>query len=100
MPSASITLTRTATGPRPSPHPLINAIQPARMPAARPRIVATALTERPGQPVVVENRGGAGSRIGTEMAAKAAPDGYTLLLGSSGSLTLKSGFSPNAPIDP
>ncbi len=64
------------------------------------RIVAPALTERLGQPVVVENRGGAGSRIGTEMAAKAAPDGYTLLLGSSGSLTINPVFSPNATIDP
>ncbi len=64
------------------------------------RIVAPALTERLGQSVVVENRGGAGSRIGTEMAAKAAPDGYTLLLGSSGSLTINPVFSPNATIDP
>ena len=64
------------------------------------RIVAPGLTERLGQPVVVENRGGAGSRIGTEMAAKAAPDGYTLLLGSSGSLTINPVFSPHATIDP
>ncbi len=64
------------------------------------RIVAPGLSERLGQPVVVENRGGAGSRIGTEMAAKAAPDGYTLLLGSSGSLTINPVFSPNATIDP
>jgi len=64
------------------------------------RIVAPGLTERLGQPVVVENRGGAGSRIGTEMAAKAAPDGYTLLLGSSGSLTINPVFSPNVAFDP
>ena len=64
------------------------------------RIVAPGLTERLGQPVVVENRGGAGSRIGTEIAAKAAPDGYTLLLGSSGSLTINPVFSPNATVDP
>ncbi len=64
------------------------------------RIVAPGLTERLGQPVVVENRGGAGSRIGTEMAAKAAPDGYTLLLGSSGSLTINPVFSPKVSFDP
>lgn len=64
------------------------------------RIVAPGLTERLGQPVVVENRGGAGSRIGTEMAAKAAPDGYTLLLGASGSLTINPVFAPKATIDP
>ena len=64
------------------------------------RIVAPGLSERLGQPVVVENRGGAGSRIGTEMAAKAAPDGYTLLLGSSGSLTINPVFSANVTFDP
>ncbi len=44
------------------------------------RMVATQLGERLGQQVVVDNRGGAGGTIGTDMAAKAAPDGYTLLL--------------------
>ena len=44
------------------------------------RMVATQLGERLGQQVVVDNRGGAGGTIGTDSAAKAAPDGYTLLL--------------------
>ena len=44
------------------------------------RMVATQLGERLGQGVVVDNRGGAGGTIGTDIAAKAAPDGYTLLL--------------------
>jgi len=44
------------------------------------RMVATQLGERLGQAVVVDNRGGAGGTIGTDIAAKAAPDGYTLLL--------------------
>jgi tripartite-type tricarboxylate transporter receptor subunit TctC len=64
------------------------------------RTVAPGLTERLGQPVVVENRGGAGGRIGTEMAAKAAPDGYTLLLGSSGTLTINPGFVTNIAYEP
>ena len=44
------------------------------------RMVATQLGERLAKPVVVENHGGAGGIIGTEIAAKSAPDGYTLLL--------------------
>jgi tripartite-type tricarboxylate transporter receptor subunit TctC len=44
------------------------------------RVIATALSERLGKQVVVDNRAGAGGVIGTEIAAKAAPDGYTLLV--------------------
>ena len=44
------------------------------------RMVGQQLGERLGQSVVIDNRGGAGGTIGTDMAAKAAPDGYTLLL--------------------
>lgn len=52
------------------------------------RILAQALSERLGQPVVPENRAGAGGMIGTDAAAKAAPDGLTLLAASSGPVTV------------
>jgi tripartite-type tricarboxylate transporter receptor subunit TctC len=52
------------------------------------RIVAKRASETIGQPIVIENRGGAGSIIGTEMVAKAEPDGYTLLLGQSGPISI------------
>jgi tripartite-type tricarboxylate transporter receptor subunit TctC len=46
------------------------------------RIVGARLSERIGQPVVIDNRGGAGGNIGTELAARAPADGYTLLMGN------------------
>ena len=47
------------------------------------RIVAAKLQERLGQPVVVENRPGAGGSLGSDVAAKSAPDGYTILMATS-----------------
>jgi tripartite-type tricarboxylate transporter receptor subunit TctC len=47
------------------------------------RLIGQALSERLGQPVVIENKPGGGTNIGTEVAVKAAPDGYTLLLALS-----------------
>ena len=52
------------------------------------RTVAQKLTEALGQTVVVDNRAGANGGIGTELVAKAAPDGYTLLLANSGPMTV------------
>jgi tripartite-type tricarboxylate transporter receptor subunit TctC len=47
------------------------------------RLVGQRLSERLGQQVIVDNRGGAGGMIGTEIAARAAPDGYTLTMGTT-----------------
>ncbi len=58
------------------------------------RSISTGLTETLGQTVVVDNRAGAGGVIGADMAAKAAPDGYTLLLGSPGPLTINPNLGP------
>jgi tripartite-type tricarboxylate transporter receptor subunit TctC len=64
------------------------------------RTIAPGMSEQLGQTVLVENRGGAGGRIGTEAVAKAAPDGYTWLLGSSGSLTVNPVFTSHPAYDP
>src|SRR3978361_2497299 len=47
------------------------------------RLIAQALSERLGQPVIIENRAGAGGNIAADAAAKADPDGYTLLMATS-----------------
>jgi tripartite-type tricarboxylate transporter receptor subunit TctC len=63
------------------------------------RIVAQVLTEQLGQPVVIDNRSGAGGSIGTEAAAKSVPDGYTLHFGSTGSLAVNQTLVPNLGYD-
>jgi len=64
------------------------------------RIVAKRVSETIGQTIVVENRGGAGSIIGTELVAKAEPDGYTLLLGQSGPISINPAIYKDLKYDP
>ena len=64
------------------------------------RTVAPGLSEVLGQPVVVDNRGGAGGKIGAALVAKAPPDGYTLLLGASGTLAVQPAFFQDPGYDP
>ena len=52
------------------------------------------------QPVVIENRPGGGGMLAASIVARAAPDGYTLLLGTAGSLTITPVLSKNAMVDP
>jgi tripartite-type tricarboxylate transporter receptor subunit TctC len=64
------------------------------------RLVADALAKRLGQPVVVENRGGANGNIAGEAAAHAEPDGYTLLLGPSSVFTINPHLYAKMQFDP
>lgn len=64
------------------------------------RIVADKMAEALGQSVVVDNRPGAGGTIGTRAVAKSPPDGYTLLLGYTGTLAIGPTLYPNAGYDP
>ncbi|MDR7375436.1 tripartite-type tricarboxylate transporter receptor subunit TctC [Rhodoferax ferrireducens] len=63
------------------------------------RLLATGLSEKLGQPVIVENRPGAGTVVGASMVAKAPPDGYTLMLGSNSTFTLNAAIRSNLPYD-
>jgi tripartite-type tricarboxylate transporter receptor subunit TctC len=64
------------------------------------RVIAQALTASLGQGFVVENRTGAGGAIGAEAVAKSAPDGYTLLLGSTSEIVHLVNVSTKVPYDP
>jgi len=64
------------------------------------RLVAQALSDQLGQQVVVDSRGGANGIIGTELAARSAADGYTLLLGNSAPLAILPHLTQKLPYDP
>lgn len=63
------------------------------------RLVGNQLSQLWGQPVVVENRPGAGGNIGTETVVRSAPDGYTLLVGSNGPMAVNHSLYRNLPYD-
>jgi len=64
------------------------------------RVVAQRLGEALGQTVIVDNRGGAAGAIGCEIVARSAPDGYTIMIGSSGNLAVAPALFAKLPYDP
>jgi tripartite-type tricarboxylate transporter receptor subunit TctC len=64
------------------------------------RVIAQKLTDALGQPVLVDNRGGAGGMIGVDLGAKAPPDGYTLVLGTIGPIAINPSLYAKMPYDP
>jgi len=64
------------------------------------RLIAKGLSERLGKPVVVDNRPGAGGRIGAGIAARAAPDGHTLFFASTATLVIEPALHANIDFDP
>jgi len=64
------------------------------------RSIADKLADLLGQQIIVDNRAGAGGTIGTKAVAKSTPDGYTLLLGYTGTLAIGPTLYPNAGYDP
>jgi tripartite-type tricarboxylate transporter receptor subunit TctC len=67
---------------------------------AMARLVADKLTTALGQPVIVENRGGGSGLVGTRAVIKSPPDGYTLFLGHTGSISINPSLYVNAGFDP
>ena len=64
------------------------------------RLIAQKLSDAWGHPVVVDNRGGAGGTLGVDLAAKAPPDGYTLVLASYGNILVGPALYKKLPYDP
>lgn len=64
------------------------------------RAISQPLQEALGQPVVIENRGGANGNIGADVVAKSAPDGYTLLMSSGGTISINPHLYAKMPFDP
>ncbi len=103
--SAALTMPFTAPAAHADDYPshpikLIVPYAPGGGADAVARIIAKRVSGTIGQPIVVENRGGAGSIIGTEDVHKADPDGYTLLLGQSGPISINPAVYKELPYDP
>jgi len=64
------------------------------------RLIGKRLSDKLGQPVVIDNRAGAGTIVGASLVAKAPADGYTLLLSSGSTFTVNPAIRPNLPYDP
>lgn len=64
------------------------------------RVLAGPLGKRLGQPVVVDNKAGAGTAIGAQLVARSAPDGYTLLISSNTTFTVNAALKHTLPYDP
>jgi tripartite-type tricarboxylate transporter receptor subunit TctC len=79
---------------------IIVAFSPGGSADTQARLIAKGLAEKLGKPVVVENRPGAGGRIGTDTAARALPDGHTLLLGQLSTLVIEPTLRTNVGYDP
>ena len=99
-----LTLASTNTALAQPPYPikpirLINPFPPGGGASIIGRQIAQELTVRLGQPVVFDNRGGAGGIIGMEIAARAAPDGYTLTMSTASTVTINP-LLTKVPFDP
>jgi tripartite-type tricarboxylate transporter receptor subunit TctC len=100
---AALMLASPATGQERYPSKVVHLVVPFAVGGSTDvlaRALAQQLSERIGQPVIVDNKPGAGGTVGTDYAAKAAPDGYTLLLGTVGTHASAVSLYDKLPYDP
>lgn len=101
--TAGLALPALAQGPAPWPNRAVRLVIPFAPGGASDfvgRIIAAPLGQLLGQQIIADNRGGAAGNIGMEIAAKAAPDGYTLYQGNIGTLALNPGIYKNLSVRP
>lgn len=89
-----------ATWPQEQPIRLIVPFAPGGATDSMGRLIANELSQHLKQSVVVENRSGSGGNIGSNLVAKASPDGYTFLFGAAGNITINPSLFDNMPYDP
>ncbi|MCC7116016.1 MAG: tripartite tricarboxylate transporter substrate binding protein, partial [Burkholderiales bacterium] len=82
------------------PIKLVVPYPPAALTDTLARAIGERLASALGQPVVVENKPGAGTLVGAEFVAKSPPDGYTLLMATSTTLGISPALYRSSPIDP
>ena len=92
--------TDPAAGWPKQPVKLVVGLAPGSINDIQSRVIAAKLAERLGQPVVVENKVGAGGNIAAEFVARAAGDGYTLLTGPTSTITVNPAVYSKLPYDP
>ena len=98
--AAGLTVAHAQSGYPNRPVTLVVPFPPGGGTDTSARILAEQLGKRWGQPVVVENKGGAAGQIGADAVAKAKPDGYTLLLGNIGTQAINPSLYAKLPYDP
>ncbi len=92
--------TQPQTGYPAKPIKMIVGSSPGGGPDIMARAIGQKITEALGQPVVIDNRPGAGGIIGSELAAKSPPDGYTLMMANAGSHAVNVSLYPRLGYDP
>ena len=97
---AAVSTTALAQGFPNKPVKIIVPFAPGGNVDVTARLIAPALQEALGQPVVVENKPGAAGTIGADFVVRSAPDGYTLLMGSNSTFSVAPSLNPKNPYNP